>query len=178
MPRIFNTSIREPILRLFHRLIACSIAGRSQAPENMTMTDMFYLRGMDASSVNVPYLLARYLRLFAAGRMSRALISGEQFVARLAEHFGLLTEERLRGLIVIAPALPVIDMAELVRLQIYMKIDDTWAWVAIGPEKQPDAATGTPRVAQDVPVVDKGGQTDPTPVQAPPPPPAAARTMP
>ncbi|GKB45777.1 hypothetical protein Tco_0896530 [Tanacetum coccineum] len=89
------TAIWDPILRLCHRLIACSIAGRSQAPEKVTVTDLFYLRGMDVDSVNVPYLLARYLRLFAAGRKSGAHISGGQFVARLAEHFGLLTAEIL-----------------------------------------------------------------------------------
>ncbi|GJS10428.1 hypothetical protein Tco_0367224 [Tanacetum coccineum] len=54
--------------------------------------------GMDVGSVNVPYLLARYLRLFASGRKQGAMISEGQFVARLAEHFGLLTEERLQGL--------------------------------------------------------------------------------
>ncbi|GKB97335.1 hypothetical protein Tco_0983472 [Tanacetum coccineum] len=75
------TTIRDLILRLCHRLIACSIAGRSQAPEKVTMTDLFYLRGMDVGSVNVPYLLARYLRLFAAGRKSGAHIFVGQFVA-------------------------------------------------------------------------------------------------
>nr|GEW23498.1 hypothetical protein [Tanacetum cinerariifolium] len=40
--------IRDPMLRLCHRLIACSIAGRSQAPEKVTVTDLFYLRGIDA----------------------------------------------------------------------------------------------------------------------------------
>ncbi|GJR70369.1 putative reverse transcriptase domain-containing protein [Tanacetum coccineum] len=67
------TSIRDLTLRMCHRLITCSIEGRSQAPEKVTVTDLFYLRGMDIGS----------------------------FVARLAEHFGLLTEERLQGLIVI-----------------------------------------------------------------------------
>ncbi|GKA29866.1 hypothetical protein Tco_0716111 [Tanacetum coccineum] len=81
------TSIRDPILRLCHRLITCSIARKSQAPEKVTITDLFYLRGMDVGSVNVPYLLASYLRL--------------------------LTGERLRGLTVTAPTLSVIDMAEL-----------------------------------------------------------------
>ncbi|GKA47315.1 hypothetical protein Tco_0740198 [Tanacetum coccineum] len=114
------TAIQDPILRLCHRLIACSIAGRSQAPEKVTVTNLFYLRGMDVGSVNVPYLLAR-----------------------------LLTAEILEGLTVIAPALPVIDMAELVR------------------------------VAQDALIIDEGGQADPAPVQAPPPPPLApAKTMP
>ncbi|GKF74463.1 hypothetical protein Tco_0220795, partial [Tanacetum coccineum] len=137
---------------------------------------------MDIGSVNVPYLLARYLRLFAAGRKGGALISGGQFVARLAKHFGLLTEERLRGLTIIAPALLVIDTAELVRLQICDEIDDTWAWVALGLERQSDTATGVPGAAEDAPTVDEGDQAVPAPVQAPqqppPPPPAAGRTMP
>ncbi|GJV01267.1 hypothetical protein Tco_1334836 [Tanacetum coccineum] len=110
------TGERDPMLRLCHRLIACSIAGRSQAPEKVTVTDLFYLRRMDVGSVNVPYLLARYLRLFAFGRKQGAMISGGQFVARLAEHFGLLTKERLHWLTVIVRDLPVIDMAELEEL--------------------------------------------------------------
>ncbi|GKC91632.1 hypothetical protein Tco_1152281, partial [Tanacetum coccineum] len=150
------TAIQDPILRLFHRLIACSIVRRSQEPKKVTMTDLFYLRGMDVDSVNVPYLLARYLSLFFAGRKSEAHIFSGQFVARLAEHFGLLTIEILQGLTIIALALLVIDMAELVRLQICEQLDDTWAWVAIGPKRQPDAAAGTPGVAQDVPVIDEG----------------------
>ncbi|GKD98606.1 hypothetical protein Tco_1382503 [Tanacetum coccineum] len=81
--------IRDSILRLCHRLIACSIDGRSQAPKKVTVTDLFYLRGMDVGSVNVSYLLARYLRLFAAGRKSG----------------------------------------------ICAQFDDTWAWVAMGPER-------------------------------------------
>ncbi|GJU99890.1 hypothetical protein Tco_1329161 [Tanacetum coccineum] len=176
------TSIQDPILRLCHKLIACSIAGRSQAPEKVTVTDLFNLRGMDVGSVNVPYLLARYLRLFAAGRKSGALIFGGQFMARLAEHFRLLTEERLRGLTVIAPALLVIDMAKLVRLQIYEQIDNTWAWIAMGSERQLDAAAGTLEAIKDAHVVDEGGQAISAPVQAPqqppPPPPAAGKTMP
>ncbi|GKE11713.1 hypothetical protein Tco_1415264 [Tanacetum coccineum] len=150
------TAIWDPILRLCHRLIACSIAERSQTPEKVTVIDLFYLRGMDVDSINVPYLLARYLRLFAAGRKSGAYIFRGQFVARLAEHFGLLTVEILGELMVISPELPIIDMAE-----------------------QPDVVVGAPGVDQDAPVIDEGGQADPAPVQAPPPPPpAAARTMP
>ncbi|GJV95936.1 hypothetical protein Tco_1547513 [Tanacetum coccineum] len=56
------------------------------------------------------------------------------------------------------------------------------AWVAMGPEWQLVAATGTPAVAEDALIIDEGGQADPTPKQAPqqspPPPPAHARTMP
>ncbi|GJW84356.1 hypothetical protein Tco_0157501 [Tanacetum coccineum] len=144
------------------RMMVHNIAERSQAPEKVTMTDLFYLRGLDVGSVNIPYLLARYLRRFAAGRKSGDHISDGQFVARLAEHFGLLTAEILGGLMVIAPELSIIDMGELVRLQICMEVDDTWVWVAMGLERQPDATAGAPAAPQ----------------QPPPPTPAAARSMP
>nr|GEV66056.1 hypothetical protein [Tanacetum cinerariifolium] len=67
--------LRDSILRLCHRLIACSIAGRSQAPEKVIVTDLFYLRGMDVDSINIPYLLARYLRRFSSGRKQGTTIS-------------------------------------------------------------------------------------------------------
>ncbi|GJS98888.1 hypothetical protein Tco_0820058 [Tanacetum coccineum] len=151
------TLIRDSMLRICHRMMAHSIAGRSQAPEKVTMTDLFYLRGLDVGSVNVPYLLAQYLRRFAARRKSGA-------------HISVITTELL-----------IIDMAKLVRLQICEQLDDTWAWVAIGPERQPDAAAGAPAVTKDAPAVGEGDQAVPAPVQAPqhppPPPPAAAKTM-
>ncbi|GJX95621.1 hypothetical protein Tco_0351419 [Tanacetum coccineum] len=143
------TFIRDPMLGVCHRLIACSIARRSQAPEKVTVTDLFYLREMDVGSVNAPYLLARYLRLFTSGRKQRAMIFGDQYVARWGKHFGLLTEEGLQGLTIISPALPIIDMAELVRLQLCVQLDDTWAPVAPRDgdedEEMPQAVLPPPR---------------------------------
>ncbi|GKE88723.1 hypothetical protein Tco_1566198, partial [Tanacetum coccineum] len=127
------TLFKDPMLRLCHRLIACSITRRSQALEKVTVTDLFYLRGIDVDSVNVPYLLAREL--------------------------------------------PIIDMAELVRLQICKEIDDTRSWVAPRLEKQPDTAAGAPEAVEDALVIDEGAPAIPAPVQAPQPP-QAARTMP
>ncbi|GKC45175.1 hypothetical protein Tco_1062897 [Tanacetum coccineum] len=149
--------IQDPILRLCYRLIAYSITRRSQAPEKVTVTDLFYLIGMDVDSVNVPYLLARYLRLFAAGRKSGAYISGGQFVARLAKHFGLLTTEILGGFTIIALELLIIDMDELLNV-----------------------AVGAPAVDEDAPTIDEGDQAVPAHVQVPqqPPPPPAARNVP
>nr|GEV60798.1 hypothetical protein [Tanacetum cinerariifolium] len=105
------------MLRLCHMLIPCNVTGRSQAPKKVTVIDLFYLRGMDVGSVNILYLLAMYLRMFASGRKHEAMISGGNFVARLAEHFGLLTEQRLQGLTMIVWNLPMIDMVKLVQLQ-------------------------------------------------------------
>ncbi|GJX13076.1 hypothetical protein Tco_0204834 [Tanacetum coccineum] len=142
------TLIRDPVFRLCHQMMAHSIAGRSQAHEK-----------------------AQYLRRFSAGRKSRAHIFGGQFVARLAAHFGLLTTDILGGLTVIVPKLPIIDMGELVRLWICMEVDDTWAWVAMGPERQLDAAASAPVVAEDAPAADEGDQAVLAPVQAPQQPP-------
>ncbi|GJV63356.1 hypothetical protein Tco_1474184 [Tanacetum coccineum] len=103
------TLIRDPILRLCHRLIACSIAGRSKAPEK----------------------------------------GGS------------------KGMTVIVRDLSVIDMSELVRLQICIELDDTWAWVALGPERQPDSMVGAPEAIEDALVADEGAPAVPTPVQAP-----------
>ncbi|GJW43941.1 hypothetical protein Tco_0072740 [Tanacetum coccineum] len=99
------------------------------------------------------------------------LLLGIQFL-------GCTTEERLQGLTVIALTLSVIDIGELVRLQICVKINDTWAWVALGLERQHDATAGAPEAAEDALVVDEGGQPDSAPIHAPLPPPAVARTMP
>ncbi|GKG54123.1 hypothetical protein Tco_0557646, partial [Tanacetum coccineum] len=45
------TLIMEPLRRLCHRLITFSIAGRGQALEKVTITDVFYLRSMDEGTV-------------------------------------------------------------------------------------------------------------------------------
>ncbi|GJT54520.1 hypothetical protein Tco_0989574 [Tanacetum coccineum] len=124
------TLIRDPLLRLCHRLIACSIAGKSLAPE-------------------------KYLRRYASGRKHMAMISGVR-------------------------DLPMIDMDELVRLRIYDRLDDTWTWVAPGPERQPDVATRAPRDVEGTNDEVEGVQAVLAPVQAPQPPPTAAQswTMP
>ncbi|GJX44719.1 hypothetical protein Tco_0261395 [Tanacetum coccineum] len=52
------TFIRDPVRRLYHRLISYSISGRGQAPEKVTATYLFYLRSIYQGTKNVPYMLA------------------------------------------------------------------------------------------------------------------------
>ncbi|GJV19431.1 hypothetical protein Tco_1368451, partial [Tanacetum coccineum] len=91
-----------------------------------------------------------------------------------------LMAEGLSARIIITPPLPVIDLAEIVRLQIFVDIDDTWAWVALGPERQPDDVVGAPEDAEDAPVDDEDGQAILAPIQTPHPPPPLvdARSIP
>ncbi|GJZ20524.1 hypothetical protein Tco_0557114 [Tanacetum coccineum] len=125
-----------------------------QAPEKVTGVDLFYLCSMDRGTTNVPHLLARYMFRHAEGRKSGARLSGGHFIGCLAAHFGLLG-----------------------RLNICLRIDDTWAWVAPRPKRQPDVTAGAPRAAEDAPADDEGAQVNPAPVQAPQPPPPAPRTI-
>ncbi|GJX50176.1 hypothetical protein Tco_0277021 [Tanacetum coccineum] len=84
--------------------------------------------------------------LFAAGGKRASYFEGSCSI--LADHNGLLRAEILGGLTVIAPELPIFDMTELVRLKICVELDDTWAWVAMGPERQPDVVASTPTDAE------------------------------
>ncbi|GJS21776.1 hypothetical protein Tco_0450408 [Tanacetum coccineum] len=110
----------------------------------------------------------------AEGRKSRARMSVGHFIGRLADHFGLVSDEGLIGLSVITRVLLVIDLHQLCKFNICVRLGDTWAWVALGPERQQVAAAGALEVAEGAPVVDEGV---PAPVQAPQPPPALARTI-
>nr|GEY85361.1 hypothetical protein [Tanacetum cinerariifolium] len=163
-PAPFYIYIRDPMRRLCHRLISCSISGRGQAPEKVTGTDLFYFRSMDHGTANVPHLLAQYLFRHAEGKKSGARMSEGHFIRNLADHFSLVSDEGLMGLFVITHVLLVIDLHELTKLNICARLGDTWAWVALRLERQQGVAAGAPKVIEGAPVVDEGVSA---PVQAP-----------
>ncbi|GKA74252.1 hypothetical protein Tco_0780554, partial [Tanacetum coccineum] len=80
-----------------------------------------------------------YLFRHAEGRKSRARLFGGNLIGSLAAHFGLVSDQGLRGLSVVTHELLLIDLHELGRLNICMRVGDTWACVAPGPKRQPDA---------------------------------------
>ncbi|GJU95148.1 hypothetical protein Tco_1319904 [Tanacetum coccineum] len=133
---------------------------------------------IDRGTANVPYLLAQYLSRYAKGSKNGARLSVGYFIGRLTAYFGLVSDEGLRGLSVITRELPMIDLHELVRLNIYERLGDMWAWVSPGSERQPGVVAGTPEAARDAPAVDEGAPADPAPMPAPQLPHAAPKTMP
>ncbi|GKE27461.1 hypothetical protein Tco_1442845, partial [Tanacetum coccineum] len=70
----------------------------SYAPEKVTGVDLFYLRSIDRGTTNVPHLLAQYLFRHEEGRKSEARLLGGHFIGGLAMHFGLVSDEGLKGL--------------------------------------------------------------------------------
>nr|GEX09457.1 hypothetical protein [Tanacetum cinerariifolium] len=104
------TYIRDPVRRLCHRLISYDIFERGHAPKKVTATDLFYLCSMNRGVANVPYLLAHYLFRHIEGRKNGARLFGGHFIGRLTYHFGLVSDDGLRGLSVVTSKIPLIDM--------------------------------------------------------------------
>ncbi|GKF07118.1 hypothetical protein Tco_0041342 [Tanacetum coccineum] len=103
----------------------------------------------------------RHLKRHAKGRKSSAMLLGGHFIRRLAHHFGLVSDDGLRGLSVITRELPLIDMGDLVKLNICMEVGDDWAWVAQGAERKPVVAAAAPDCAEDASNIDEGAQAIP-----------------
>ncbi|GKC70470.1 hypothetical protein Tco_1116353 [Tanacetum coccineum] len=93
-------------------------------------------------TANVPHLLAQYLFRHAEGRKSGARLLEGHFIGHLAAHFGLVSDEGLRGLQVVTRELLLIDLHEIERLNICSRYGDTWAWVAPRLERQQVVAAG------------------------------------
>ncbi|GJY18054.1 hypothetical protein Tco_0389545 [Tanacetum coccineum] len=95
-----------------------------------------FLRGAPSYT----YIKNPVRRLHAEGRQSGARLSGGHFIGRLVHHFGLVSDDGLRGLSIVAP---------------------------LRPERQQVAAVGALAVAEDAPAVDEGDQAISVPVHAP-----------
>ncbi|GKE08368.1 zinc finger, CCHC-type containing protein [Tanacetum coccineum] len=65
--------------------------------------DQDFLGSMDRGTANVPYLFAQYLFRHAEGRKSGARLSRGYFIGRLADHFGLVSDEGLRVEVIETP---------------------------------------------------------------------------
>nr|GEX55870.1 hypothetical protein [Tanacetum cinerariifolium] len=87
--------IRDPVRRLCHEMISCSISGRGQEHEKVTE------------------------------RKSVAKLSDRHFIGRHAAYFGLVSDEGLRDLSMITHELPMIDLHKLVRLNICVRLGNT-----------------------------------------------------
>nr|GEU96051.1 hypothetical protein [Tanacetum cinerariifolium] len=113
---------------------------------------------------------------------ARRRMTWRQFILALGLHIeeemakaglGAYWSGRIKGFISGFSELPLIDLHELERLNIYLRVGDTWSWVAPGPERQQAAAAGAPGAAEDAPAADDGAQAVLALVQAPQPLPLA-----
>nr|GFC62533.1 hypothetical protein [Tanacetum cinerariifolium] len=114
-----------------------------------------------------------YIRSKSKGESNhRSAYCGAEVLASSVLRLGL------RGLSMANRELPLIDLHKLSRLNISERIGDMLAWLALGPERQPDDAAGAPKATEDAPTIHEGALVNPTPIQVPKPPPTVPRTMP
>nr|GEV20360.1 hypothetical protein [Tanacetum cinerariifolium] len=66
----------------------------------------------------------------------------EGLLTYLVARFGMVSDQGLRCLSMVTSELPLIDLHKLGRLNICLRVCDTWAWVALAPERQPDVTAG------------------------------------
>ncbi|GKC21392.1 retrotransposon ORF1 [Tanacetum coccineum] len=84
-------SIRNPRIKLAHRCITMTITGKKETTNRVTKIDLFYLYCifMEGVVCNIPYWLAKYLKCIR----EKSVIFRGMFVTRIAQSFGLLTNE-------------------------------------------------------------------------------------
>nr|GEV44699.1 hypothetical protein [Tanacetum cinerariifolium] len=108
-------------------------------------------------SDNVPYVLVQYLFRHTEGRKSDARLSRRHFIGHLAHHFGLVSDDGLRGLSIMTRDLALIDMGDLVKLNI----------CSSGRGKAASYCGHYPRGAEDAPDIFECAQAVPAPIHAP-----------
>nr|GFC66529.1 hypothetical protein [Tanacetum cinerariifolium] len=116
------------------------------------------LLGPSPSYVFIRDPMRRLCRMMIAYSISGKEKAPEKghFIGCLAAYFGLVIDHGLRGLSVVTHELSLIDLHEFRRLNVCLRVGDTWAWVALGPERQPDATAGAFGAADDAPALDEG----------------------
>nr|GEZ76219.1 hypothetical protein [Tanacetum cinerariifolium] len=83
--------------------------------------DVGSLHGLVESSMTGQ---AQHLFRHVEGRKSGARFSGGHFIRSFAHHFGLVSDDRLRGLSIVTRELPLIDMGKLVKPNICIEVED------------------------------------------------------
>nr|GFC35906.1 hypothetical protein [Tanacetum cinerariifolium] len=147
-------------------MISASISGKGRhlrrSPVSIFSIFPAWTEGLLTSRI---YWRSTCLGILREGRVE--LVVWGHFIGCLAYHFRLVSDKGLRGLSVVTCELSLIDFHMLGRLNICVRVGDTWDWVALGLDRQSDATVGASIAAEDAPAVDEGAQADPASMQAP-----------
>ncbi|GJZ05536.1 hypothetical protein Tco_0539329 [Tanacetum coccineum] len=121
-------SIRDSRVKLAHRCIETTIAGRKETTYRITEIDLYYLYCIYTPEVtyNIPYWLSKYLK----GVRDKNLIYGGMLVIRIARSFGLLTNE-LRDALSIEPPPHMFKKKSLIAMGVIMELQNgIYVWPA------------------------------------------------
>ncbi|GJT50289.1 hypothetical protein Tco_0976446 [Tanacetum coccineum] len=112
-------AIKDPRIKLAHRCIATTIAGRKESTHRVTEIDLFYLYCIYSEEVvcNIPYCLAKYM----IGMREKSLIYGGMFVTRIARSFRLLTN-KMTGALSVKPPPYVLKKKSLISVGVVIEL--------------------------------------------------------
>nr|GEX75764.1 hypothetical protein [Tanacetum cinerariifolium] len=116
---VLVASIKDLRVKLVHRCIATTIAGRKETTHRVTKIDLYYLYCIYTLEVicKIPYWLSKYLK----GVRDKNLIYEGMFDTRIARPFGLLTN-KMRDALSIKPPPHVFKKKSLIAMGIIMEL--------------------------------------------------------
>ncbi|GJW44858.1 retrotransposon ORF1 [Tanacetum coccineum] len=139
LSRSHASTIRNPVLRVLHKMITYGLFQRTTGYDKIQKNDLWLLSMFDASHqnkyANVAWLIARWMKRKGAGSQKESMICCGQFITKIAKRRNLLSEEVLNGLcaLIYCRALDTTTLREL--------IDSEGRLIPEAPEP------GVPRVA-------------------------------
>ncbi|GKC42062.1 hypothetical protein Tco_1059784 [Tanacetum coccineum] len=122
-------SIRDPRVKLAHRCIATTIAGRKETTHRVIEIDIYYLYCIYTPEVacNIPYWLSKYLKAVK----DKNLIYGGMLVTKIARSFRLLTNE-FRNALSIEPPPHVFKNKSFIAMGVIMELENGMcAWPVV-----------------------------------------------
>ncbi|KAL8239647.1 hypothetical protein R6Q59_016214 [Mikania micrantha] len=130
---MLESDIRDPILRYIHRVLACTLIGRSSEEEKVNWIDLFCLYCMVTErEANVACVLATSLARDRRGG-GRARLDMGPYIYRMAEYLGVFDRYR-PDLMILGPLTTPTDMRDLRGVGILEKDDPSrWAGFMVGP---------------------------------------------
>ncbi|GKD52081.1 hypothetical protein Tco_1281057 [Tanacetum coccineum] len=102
LSRSHTSTIRNPILRVIHKLITYGLCQRTTRYDKIQKNDLWILSMFDARHqngyANVAWVIAKWMKRKGAGTQKESQICCGQFISKLARKCRVLTEDVVRSL--------------------------------------------------------------------------------
>ncbi|GKA57007.1 hypothetical protein Tco_0756079 [Tanacetum coccineum] len=102
LSRSHTSTIRNPILRVIHKMITYGLCQRTTGYDKIQKNDLWLLSMFDARHqngyANVAWVIAKWMKRKGAGTQKESQICCGQFISKLARKCRVLTEDVVRSL--------------------------------------------------------------------------------
>ncbi|GJQ97327.1 hypothetical protein Tco_0008466 [Tanacetum coccineum] len=102
LSRSHASTIRNPVLRVLHKMITYGLCQRTTGYDKMQKNDLWLLSMFEARHqngyANVAWLIVRWMKRKGAGSQKESMICCGQFITKIAKRKNLLSQEVLNSL--------------------------------------------------------------------------------